>query len=47
MKERTVLSFEATEWYELQRIVLDGDREQALKYLTRLSKRLEEAMTPK
>ena len=47
MKDRTVLSFEATEWYEMQRIVLDGDRDEALKCLVRLSKRLEEAMTPK
>jgi hypothetical protein len=47
MKDRTVLSFDAIEWYEVQQIVLDGDRDEALKYLAQLSKRLEEAMTPK
>jgi len=47
MKDRTVLSFHAIEWYEVRRIVLDSDREEALRYLARLEKRFGEAMTPK
>ncbi|HEY3278599.1 MAG TPA: hypothetical protein VGJ94_18425 [Syntrophorhabdaceae bacterium] len=47
MKEKAVVTFKTEEIYELKRILLDNDRDGAMRYLRDLARRIDDAMVTK
>jgi hypothetical protein len=47
MKDKAVVTFEIEEIYELKRILLDNDRDGAIRHLKNLSKKIDDAMETK
>lgn len=47
MKDQAVITFDEETIFEVKRIVPDGDRDAAMRFLRKLEKRIDEAMRPK